>query len=87
VTRVPHRGAPSHEHNLKVVAAGGGDAFAAGLKESQLAHHAHYVFLVARTQYNARVFDHVASPTSMVINSICSEWEIWVSVPHGTREE
>jgi hypothetical protein len=36
---------------------------------------------------NARVFDRVASPTTRVIDSICSEWEIWISVPHGLREE
>jgi hypothetical protein len=36
---------------------------------------------------NARVFDRVASPMTRVIDSICSEWEIWISVPCGLREE
>jgi hypothetical protein len=36
---------------------------------------------------NARVFDRVASPMSRVIDSICSEWDIWVSAPRGLSEE
>jgi hypothetical protein len=45
-----HPGASGHEHDPGVVAAGGGWAFEAGFKKSQLTHNAHYAFPVARAK-------------------------------------